>query len=126
MHVSELPATRLIDTVSDSRLRSAIAYAMDGNKDVVFTHYTIVQGLPYSGRLLLTHPAFDAVEISPPKSRGQMCEELWRWLQYQARFDPHPPPVMLCRKGLEVNTVLIEGKSAALVWATWIPEENQE
>jgi hypothetical protein len=123
MHIKDLPATQLVETVWDSRLRTALTYAMDGKKDVLFTHFTTISGAPRSGRLLLTQHAFDAVAM-PSKTRAQMCEVLQEWLQHEARFDPHPPPVLVCRKAFEVHSVLIRGVYAALIWAVWLPEED--
>lgn len=86
----------------------------------LITHMEPIFGAPRSGRVLYQQMSGEAVALPRPMTPEMMAEEL-RILIGEARYSPEQNPGI--NKGMQIFSVLIGGRRAIIVWATWVNEQ---
>ena len=87
-----------------------------------YTHYDIIEGVPSSGRVLMSHAIRDA-RVKPAAFRQildplGMAEELCE-LANEARYSPNAPLRPTMRRGWEIRRGLFNGRPLVIAWAAW-------
>jgi hypothetical protein len=119
MHFSELPLTREIlgsSTKSDELARLLEQIAPN------FVDWLPVEGLPFSGRLLLLEPFSEDTGFSSPRATNDLGQDLMHSIEFsEIRHHPHPACSHFLSKyrGWQIHYLWMKGRPAALALATW-------
>ncbi|MBP9757340.1 MAG: hypothetical protein KBD06_01955 [Candidatus Pacebacteria bacterium] len=119
MHISDLPNEyHLLARSSDQHQLAAALQGALGT-ETGFEFYEPILGTKRSGRLfsVLPHPKGDPItlELTPRVIAHQLLQLI---KQNDVRFDASEQYPGF-RQGWEINKLSIEGRPAAVVWATW-------
>ena len=118
MDTKDLP--RSIFLVSSSNwyeIANALIHVF-GSIGCSFTHIDIIQGEPFSGRILYKQRVPNIVSLPRPFSSLEMARELIRFGKEEARYDPLF--VQNRSKGWEIRKVYINNLPAAIALAKWV------
>ena len=82
-----------------------------------FTHWEYIEGLPYSGRVLLTERRPAATAFAQPTDAAEAAVEMFKTC-VASLYSPHFR--INASRGWQVRTCTIDGAPAAILLAEWI------
>lgn len=119
MHFSELPLTREI--LGSSAKGETLAQILEQIAPT-FSHVASIEGLPFSGRLLLLELFADAHSLERPMSAADVGEGLVTAVDFAGIYH-HPQPsqsyLFNRSRGWQIHYLWVSGRPAALALATW-------
>lgn len=119
MHFSELPLTREI--LGSSTKSNELARLLEQIAPH-FVDWLPVEGLPFSGRLLLIERAANNTGFVSPRASSDLGEDLMHSIDFsEIRHHPHPTQSHFLSKyrGWQIHYLWVHDRPAALALATW-------
>lgn len=116
MDISKVPKTEVLGRTA-SAAQAAMWLAQVLLPGGAFTHFEPVYGADRSGRVLYQQRTPNSARFPHPFSEVEIMVEFER-LKHEMRYRPRE--VSDQRRGWSVETAMIDGKPAAIVWCDWV------